>query len=85
MCFRRKAKRVPSKIPLSNQEDVATLSEFLPRQFNPSNRENAFCFVLLQCKKFAKESLMEYGGEVLHLTQKACPVLQHEATVVSLA
>ena len=72
-CLRGKAQRVPSDIPFGQREDFATLSEFLARRFNPPNRENAFRFELRQCKKLAKESLMECGGEVLRLTQKTYP------------
>ena len=40
-------------------------------RFNLPNSKNAFCFELRQRKKLNKETLMEYGGKVLHLTQKA--------------
>ena len=71
--LRGKGQRVLSEIPSSQREDFATLSEFLARRFNPPNRENAFRFKLRQRKKLNKETLIEYGGEVLHLTQKAYP------------
>ena len=77
--LRGKAQRVLSEIPSSQREDFATLSEFLARQFNPPNRENAFPFELRQRKKLNKETLMEYGGEVLRLTQKAYPKFPHLA------
>ena len=78
-CLRGKAQRVLSEILSGQREDFATLSEFLARRFNPPNRETAFRFELRQCKKLAKESLMEYGGEVLRLTQKAYPNFPPEA------
>ena len=78
-CLRGRAQRVLSEIPSDQREDFATLSEFLARRFNPPNRENAFRFELRQHKKLAKESLMEYGGEVLRLGQKAYPNFPPEA------
>ena len=78
-CLRGKAQRVLSEIPSSQREDFATPSEFLARRFNPPNRETAFRFELRQRRKLAKESLMEYGGEVLRLTQKAYPNFPPEA------
>ena len=78
-CLRGKAQRVLSEIPSGQREDFTTLSEFPARRFNPPNRENAFRFELRQRKKVAKESLMEYGGEVLRLAQKAYPNFPPEA------
>ena len=78
-CLRAKAQRVLSEIPSGQKEDFAILSEFLARRFNPPNRETAFRFELQQREKLAKESLMEYGGEVLRLTEKAYPNFPPEA------
>ena len=77
--LRGKAQRVLSEMPSSQREDFAALSEFLARRFNPPNRENAFRFELRQRKKLNKEKLMEYGGKVLRLTQKAYPKFPHLA------
>ena len=45
----------------------------LEKRFSPPHRENAFRAVFRQCKREGKESLMDYGSDMMRLAQRAYP------------
>ena len=78
-CLRGKAQRVLSSIPESLNGDYETVRSTLEKRFNPPHRENAFRAVFRRRKREARESLMDYGSDVMRLAQRAYPRFSYDA------
>ena len=78
-CLRGKAQKVLSSIPESLNGDYETVSSTLEKQFSPPHRENAFRAVFRRRKWEARESLMDYGIDVMRLAQRAYPEFSYDA------
>ena len=78
-CLRGKAQKVISSIPESLNGDYETVRSTLEKRFNPLHRENAFSAVFRQRKREARESLMDYGSDVMRLAQRAYPGFSYDA------
>ena len=78
-CLRGKAQKVLSSIPESLNGDYETVRSTLEKRFNPLHRENAFRAGFRRRKREARESLMDYGSDVMRLTQRAYPEFSSDA------
>ena len=78
-CLRGKAQKVLSSIPESLNGDYETVRSTLEKRFNPPHRENAFRAVFRRRKWEARESLMDYGSDVMRLAQRAYPGFSYDA------
>ena len=72
-CLRGKAQKVLSSIPESQRSDYEAMKSALEKRFSPPHRENAFCAIFRQWKHERKESLMDYGSDMMRLVQRAYP------------
>ena len=66
-CLRGKAQKVLSSIPESLNGDYETVRSTLGKRFSPPHRENAIRAVFRRRKREARESLMDYGSDVMRL------------------
>ena len=78
-CLRGKAQKVLSSIPESLNGDYETVRSVLEKRFNPRHRENAFRAGFRRRKREARESLMDYGSDVMRLAQRAYPGFSYDA------
>ena len=78
-CLRVKAQKVLSSIPESLNGEYETVRSTLEKRFNPPHRENAFRAGFRQRKREARESLMDYGSDVMRLMQRAYPGFSYDA------
>ena len=78
-CLRGKAQKVLSSIPESLNGDYETVRSTLEKRFSPPHRENAFRAVFRRRKREARESLMDYGSDVMRLAQRAYPEFSYDA------
>ena len=59
--------------------DYETVRSTLEKRFSPPHRENAFHAVFRRRKGEARESLMDYGSDVMRLAQRAYPEFSYDA------
>ena len=78
-CLRGKAQKVLSSIPESLNGDYETVRSTLEKRFSPPHRENSFRAVFRRRKREARESLMDYGSDVMRLAQRAYPEFSYDA------
>ena len=63
--FRGKAQKVLSSISESQRSDYEAMKSALEKRFGPPHRKNAFRAIFRQWKRESKESLMDYGSDVM--------------------
>ena len=68
-CLRGKAQIVLSSISESKRSDYEPMKFALEKRFSPPYHENACRAVYRQRKRKAKESLTDYGSDVMRLAQ----------------
>ena len=78
-CLRGKAQKVLGSIPESQRSDYEAMKSALEKRFSPPHRENAFRAVFRQRKRESKESLMDFGSDVMRLAQRAYPEFNYTA------
>ena len=78
-CLRGKAQKVLGSIPESQRSDYEAMKSALEKRFSPPHCENAFRAVFRQRKRESKESLMDYGSDIMRLAQRAYPEFNYTA------
>ena len=72
-CLRGKAQQVLGSILESQRSDYEAMKSALEKRFSHPHHEKAFPAVFRKQKRESKESLMDYGSDVMRLTQRAYP------------
>ena len=78
-CLRSKDQKVLSSIPESQSSDYEAMKSALEKRFSPPHRENVFSAIFRQRNRESKESLMDYGSDVMRLGQRAYPDFNYMA------
>ena len=72
-CLRGKAQKALSSIAESQRSDYEAKKSALEKRLSPPDRKNLFRAVFHQRKRESKESLMDYGSDLMLLAQRAYP------------